>query len=158
MKRMAVFVFSLLFLVSCVSDLDKKPRPTISHMLVKNPYLDVKWSKNDIDVSVDENMAMLVAAPNRVFALGQNIYTQTIYAFDSATGTLAWKQDRAHPDIIAAHDSVFYTTNLNIIYAYDIQNGDILWNNRLPYDGRLAFLTFYKDKIFTFSNIFAKIS
>jgi outer membrane protein assembly factor BamB len=79
-------------------------------------------------------------------------YPKTIYVFDSVSGKLMWKQDGTLPDTIVVHDSVLYTTNLNAIYAYNILNGDILWNNLLPYAGPLMFVEFNKDKVFTYSS------
>jgi outer membrane protein assembly factor BamB len=154
MKKTVMVLFSLLFFVSlsCAGSLDQKPNTTISHLLAENPYLDVAWSKNDIDIFVHENMSMLVTAPNRIFTLGINPYTYTVYAFDSVTGKLMWKQDGALPNTISANGSAFYTTNLNNIYAYNITNGDILWSNRLPYAGPLVFVRFNKDKIFAYSS------
>lgn len=151
MKKAIIFLLPWLFLISCNSNWDKKPSPTLSYQIVENPYLEVKWLKNDLEIAVDENMPRLATGPNRVVALGENLYTQTVYAFDSVSGTVVWQQDFANPDISAIHDSTFYTTNLNNIYAYNLQNGELLWNHSLPYNGRLLFLTFYKDKLFTYS-------
>jgi len=152
MKRIIVFSFLLFMLASCTSVLDKQSTPTISHTLMENPFVDKKWSKNDIHISVDGNVAMLVTAPDRVFALEINPYIYTVSAFDSVTGILAWKQDGSRPNTIATHDSTFYTSNLNKISAYNTENGNILWTNQLPDAGPLVFVRFNKDKIFAYSS------
>jgi outer membrane protein assembly factor BamB len=112
--------------------------------------MDVKWSKSDMVIFVDENMAMLVTAPSRVFAAG--IQPKAVYAFDSVTGALVWKQDRVLPDTIVTHDSVFYTTDLSTIHAYNITNGENIGNVDLPYSGTLMSIGFHKGKIFAYSS------
>ncbi len=154
MKKRLTFLFSAISfafcLVSCINVLDRRPTTTISHSLVENSFMTVKWFKDDILIFVDENMAMLVTAPNRVFVSG--IYPKTVYAFDSLTGILSWKQDGLLPGTISAHDSIFYTTDLSTIQAFNITNGENIWTTELPYSGNLIFIRFYKNKIFAYSS------
>jgi len=92
-------------MISYASFLDRKLIPDVEHTLTKNSYADLIWSKNNIRIFVHENMAMLTAAPNRIFALG--IQPKMLYAFDSVTGELVWEQKGELPDTIAANNSVF---------------------------------------------------
>jgi outer membrane protein assembly factor BamB len=153
MKKAIIFALSLLFLVSCTGILDKGPTTTISHVLLENPYLDVKWAKSDIQFVIAENMTTLATAPNRLLALGTtNTLTCIIYAFDSVTGTLVWDSNGLCPPIIATHNATLYTTDLNtIIYAYNTEDGKLLWVSPLRNAGQLISMTFYKDKIFAYS-------
>jgi outer membrane protein assembly factor BamB len=144
-------ILSLLFLLlaSC-GFLDRGPNSTVRHTFRESPFATVTWSKDNIVTSIDDNSATLISAPNRIIALG--IQPKTLYAFDSITGNIVWKQNRVFPNIIATHDSVLYTGDLNTITAYDAASGKSMWKAHTPYAGQFIAITFLNDKIFLYSS------
>jgi outer membrane protein assembly factor BamB len=151
MKYFRFLLSSLALLVSCTG-IYLTPNASVSHALIENPYMDAKWSKNNLRIDVDSNMARLITAPNRVFVLELGIYQRTVKAFDAITGALAWLQNDVHINTMAAHNSVFYTTELGLIRTYAPENGRNIQNFILPYTGPLAFVNFYKDKMFAYTS------
>jgi outer membrane protein assembly factor BamB len=108
MKKTAL-ITSLLLLVSC-GFLDRGPNSTVRHTFEESLFATVAWSKDNIMTFIDDNTATLMSAPNRIIALG--IQPDTIYAFDSLTGDVVWKQNGASPNAIATHNTVLYTSTL----------------------------------------------
>jgi outer membrane protein assembly factor BamB len=111
MKKTALITL-LLLLVSC-GFLDRGPNSPVRHTFDESLFATVAWSKDNVMTSIDDNSATLMSAPNRIIALG--IQPKTLYAFDSSTGEIAWKQNGASPNVIATHNTVLYTSDMNTI-------------------------------------------
>jgi outer membrane protein assembly factor BamB len=137
-------------LVSCGNYPGRGPNSTVKHTFIQNSFASVVWSKDNIMMKIDQNSTALVSAPNRIIASA--IQPKVLYAFDTSTGEIVWEQNGSLPQTIAIHDAVLYTSDLNIIQAYNVNNGERVWEATTHYAGSFLFINFLDDKIFLYSS------
>jgi len=129
--------FVLLLLLSSCGFSERGPNSNVRHTFGGSPFASVAWSKDNIMTFIDGGSSTLVSAPNRIIAL--TVQPKALYAFDTLKGNIIWKQNGVAPSVIAVHNEVLYTSDLNTIRTYNTASGKGIWKVKTPHVGQ--FLT-----------------
>jgi outer membrane protein assembly factor BamB len=122
-----------------------------------NSEYEVLWNLSDIDVDGNFHAPSMVGAPNKIIISGQpkgKMLDTTILALDSSSGNILWEVPGRIGEEITTSDNAVYrgTSGTAIVYAYNIENGELLWSTRLPWGHSTSDIYFSEKKIFADTN------
>ena len=151
-----IIVISLLSL-SCFLIDAKQTAITYSHSLETNSEFETIWNVSDVHMSDNWERPNIVGGPGRIIiGGGQNgdLPNSTIIAIDSISGNNAWTQRFAKSghEIIIEEERLYRTTvGTVIVQCYNVENGELLWDTRLPRSHNTAEIYSAENKIFIHS-------
>lgn len=132
----------------------QKNYPTPLHFLESNNEFEAIWKISDINMDQNKGSLDIVGAPGKIIINGWkngNFPTNTIIGLDSISGNIAWTILAAADggEIITQGENLYRGTNgTATVVSYNIENGELLWDTRLPWAHSTSNLYFAEDKIF----------
>jgi outer membrane protein assembly factor BamB len=126
--------------------------------LETNNVLKVVWSVTNIRMDDNNRGSNVIGAPNRIIINGWKIGaipTGTIIGLDSTNGDTVWTvPNGTNSDKIIAQDEVLYrgTSGIATVQSYNVENGELLWQRRLPLAHSTSDLYFADHNIFVDTN------
>jgi outer membrane protein assembly factor BamB len=147
----------LLYLCSIIMPVQEQSMVAPLHMLVTNNQNKVLWEIQDIRMRKDDFRTKIIGSAGLTIIEGVqgNSDLLSIIALNSLDGKIEW-QKRVSPnaDEIIVHDEILYlgTNGVARVQAYDISEGNLLWETSLPQGHSVSELYSQGNKIFVLTS------
>lgn len=126
------------------------PKPLwVAPMSSHKSSIPALWIQSDV-YARQNPQPFIVSSAGRIFLLGSNnpFSESSIIAFDNKTGGFLWQLEGLYGQSIIALQSKIIVGGIGEVFALDSDNGQSLWNTRLPSSRSVTNMYTEDDEIF----------
>ena len=129
------------------------------HFLEPNDEFEVMWGMSEISLGYSNLRPTLTGGGGRIILEGlerETYLTGTIMGLDSITGNMIWKipaTGSGNGEKIIQNNILYRgTTGVAVVQAYNIENGELIWQTKLPQAHSVTDIYSAENKIFAYTS------